>query len=77
MTWLVIKIAIFQNKMKQSSISEKQEKTKVKIFALKWVFFLEKGKIKVNLLKIKLIIDMLYIVYIQFNFSSSVLKSCL
>ena len=38
--------------------------------------FLEKGKVKVNLIKIKLIIDMLYVVNIQFKFSNLVLKSC-
>ena len=46
--------------MKQSSISEKQKKNKGKDFGFKMSIFLEKGKVKVNLLKIKLIIDMLY-----------------
>ena len=55
----------------------KTEINKGKDFGYKMSIFLEKGKVKVNLLKIKLIIDMLYIVYIQFNLSSSVLKSCL
>ena len=54
----------------------KTEKNKGKKFDVKMNIFLEKGKVKVNLLKIKLIIDMLYVAYIQFNFSNLVLKSC-
>ena len=54
----------------------KTEKNKGKIFIVKMNIFLEKGKVKVNLIKIKLIIDMLYVVYIQFKFSNLVLKSC-
>ena len=37
--------------------------------------FLEKGKVKVNLLKIKFIIDMVYVIYMKLNFSNSVFKS--
>ena len=46
MTWLVIKIAIFQNKMKQSSISEKQEKNKGKDFHFKMGIFFRKRESK-------------------------------
>ena len=75
--WLVMKniVLLQEKKMEQLSKLEKQKKTKVKNLTLKRIFFLEKGKVKVNLLKIKLIIDMLYVAYIQFNFSN--LKSCL
>lgn len=37
--------------------------------------FSEKGKARVNFLKIKLIIDMLHVAYIQFSFSNLELNS--
>ena len=73
--WLVVKDIILhqQNKTEQFLISEKQEKTKVKKLSLN---FFKKRKVKVNLLKVKLIINMLYIFHIQFNFSNLVLRCC-
>ena len=52
----------------------KTEKNKVKELVVKIVFF-RKEKVKVNLLKIKLFFNMLYLVYMQSNFSNLVLKS--
>ena len=67
--WLVIKdiILLQQNMMEQLSILEKQKKMSLK-------YFLNKGKVKVIILKIRLIINMLYVVDIQFNFSNSIKK---
>ena len=54
----------------------KTAKNKDKKFIVKMNIFLEKGKVKVNFIKIKVIIYILYVVYIQIKFSKLVLKSC-
>ena len=64
-------ILLQQNKMEQLRKTGKHKGKK-----LSSKHFFKTGKAKVNLLKIKLIINMLYVVYIQLSFSNLVLKSC-